>query len=297
MRGAWRILLVMGISMALAGCGVEKVADPDDPGGELGKTNPITLQYGQSTTIEQWDIVLSFADVPAESRCPEGVQCFWQGEAIIQLAVTIAGGETHLVNLPIYGGASHVSYQLLRHVDTLGFRFTLLRLDPYPVHDVPVELEDYVATLSVFPFEPMEDITGEIQVTYQPADFLQNESFQLDTAWIEDYTLHVDVHYSGGCKDHEWVMSMSPATFMESYPVQANLFLSHEDYNDACDAWIGEYLTFDLRPVEHLYMLNYADGGPLYLNLYHYFQGEPGEKDVLFHCVNGVCPLDVEEVK
>ena len=37
---------------------------------------------------------------------------------------------------------------------------------------------------------------------------------------------------------------------MESNPVQVRLFLSHEDFDDPCDAWVTEDRRFDLGPVK-----------------------------------------------
>ncbi len=295
MIGVIRYLAIVVIALALAGCGVEKVTDSGDPPGDLGKTNPVTLDFGESIVIERWGLELTFDSILVDSRCPLGVQCFWEGEAVIGLRVTVPSIGTNFLALPIRGGAATTPYERLIPVDTLGYRFTLHALDPHPVLDDPALREEYTATFSVFPFETLDSLTGEIQpVTADPLT-LQNDPFQLDTAWIEEHVLHVDVHYGGGCQEHEWTMYMAPPAFLESYPVQANLFLSHEGNNDACEAWIAEHLTFDLRPVEHLFMLSYGDGGPLYLNLYHYFTDEPGERERLYHCVNGVCPLTVDE--
>ena len=63
-----------------------------------------------------------------------------------------------------------------------------------------------------------------------------------------DNILHVNVSYSGGCKEHEFQLIAS--SFMESEPVQVNVLLSHEDNDDLCDMWITENLGFNLLPLK-----------------------------------------------
>lgn len=49
---------------------------------------------------------------------------------------------------------------------------------------------------------------------------------------------------------------------MESFPVQVRLFLSHEDFDDPCDAWITEDFTFDLVPLKLAYQGTYGVAEP-----------------------------------
>ena len=63
----------------------------------------------------------------------------------------------------------------------------------------------------------------------------------------------LEVNHSGGCGDHDFALFMSPATFAESVPVQANLWLQHRDRDDPCDGMVLQTLTFDLQPVAGLH--------------------------------------------
>ena len=49
---------------------------------------------------------------------------------------------------------------------------------------------------------------------------------------------------------------------MESNPVQTRLFLSHEDFDDPCDAWITREFTFDLIPLKLAYEASYGAAVP-----------------------------------
>jgi len=55
---------------------------------------------------------------------------------------------------------------------------------------------------------------------------------------------------------------------MESYPVQVNVVLSHEDNDDPCDAWITEKMVFNLLPLKKAYQEHYSEtSGKIILNL------------------------------
>lgn len=49
---------------------------------------------------------------------------------------------------------------------------------------------------------------------------------------------------------------------MESNPVQVRLFLSHEDFDDPCDAWVTRDFKFDLVPLKIAYQASYGVGEP-----------------------------------
>jgi hypothetical protein len=49
---------------------------------------------------------------------------------------------------------------------------------------------------------------------------------------------------------------------MESNPVQVRLFLSHEDFDDPCDAWITRDYHFDLGPLKKEYQDSYGVAEP-----------------------------------
>ena len=110
---------------------------------------------------------------------------------------------------------------------------------------------------------------------------LQLDSFTLREVRIEGRTLLVDVSHSGGCAEHGYQLYMSPASFDESAPVQASLWLQHEDNDDPCDGIMSETLRFDLSPVLDLHRELYGRDDEVILNVYGFFEGEPGEKVVV----------------
>lgn len=270
-------ICLFALAALVISCG-DHSADPGEANSILFKGNPIVMHLGDTVFLPPDNIAVTFESVLNDSRCPVGVTCFWEGMAEIALQVVQSSGERHQVTLAIYGGAPTVTYQRMISVDTLGYRFMLLNLDPYPVYEQPIPDSSREATLAIFPFEPFDSIDGEVQITDDSPGSIQVDPFALDSATVDGDVLNLALQYSGGCQEHEFELYMSPAAFMESLPAQANLYLYHEDNDDACDAIILHNLQFDLRPIGHLFELMYKEPAAIRLNVYHYFDDTPGEK-------------------
>ena len=97
--------------------------------GELNSA--IKLSVNQSAVIESEDLKVTLVDVN-DSRCPEGAQCIWAGEAVAFLTVN---------NTAIQVSTMHTT-------DTLGYQFSY-DLMPYPKLDKEVKLKDYVVKLNI----------------------------------------------------------------------------------------------------------------------------------------------------
>lgn len=106
-----------------------------------------------------------------------------------------------------------------------------------------------------------------------PVD-LQKDPFTVIDPMIEDALLHMRVVSGGGCRDHIYTLTMTPTAFMESFPVQANLFLWHDGMDDPCDAIVTDSVSFDLTPIFELYTQMYGQTGQVNLNLYNFEQTE-----------------------
>jgi hypothetical protein len=87
------------------------------------------------------------------------------------------------------------------------------------------------------------------------------DAFQIQDAEVAGHTLQVRLSYGGGCRTHD-VKAVAWGGWMESMPVQVRLFLSHEDFDDPCDAWITRDFTFDLVPLKLAYQASYGAGEP-----------------------------------
>ncbi|NIR48110.1 hypothetical protein GWO43_06630 [candidate division KSB1 bacterium] len=115
-----------------------------------------------------------------------------------------------------------------------------------------------------------------VRITDASPASLQKDPFELQSVEIDEDTISVEITYAGGCKTHDFALFMSPAAFLESFPVQANLFLRHNNNDDGCEALIRETLSFDLRPIARLYQEQYARQDEIILNVFEYFEDEPG---------------------
>jgi len=73
--------------------------------------------------------------------------------------------------------------------------------------------------------------------------------------------LSLDVEYGGGCATHELDL-VALGGWLESFPVQVNVLVAHEDHDDACDALIRRTLRFNLMPLREDYEASYSVGEP-----------------------------------
>jgi hypothetical protein len=101
-----------------------------------------------------------------------------------------------------------------------------------------------------------------------------NDSFSLGNGMgdnplsIINNTLKVKVGYSGGCKEHEFKL-MWEGMFLESTPVQVELYLIHDSKGDKCEAYIQETLEFDLNPLKKSYNQAYQSSeGTIIIHVY-----------------------------
>jgi len=94
---------------------------------------------------------------------------------------------------------------------------------------------------------------------YLPVCFeADGDAFTIDLVSLDGDDLVVEVGYSGGCQEHDFELCWPDQVFMESYPVQAQLELWHDDHDDACDAWLYEELRFDLGVMEQAFTDSYG---------------------------------------
>ena len=92
------------------------------------------------------------------------------------------------------------------------------------------------------------------------------DPFVFNSVKLRRNLLFLNVSYSGGCKKHKFILIAT--SFMESYPVQVNIVLSHEDYDDPCDAWITENMVFNLFPLKKEWQEQYnEESGIIIMNL------------------------------
>jgi hypothetical protein len=87
------------------------------------------------------------------------------------------------------------------------------------------------------------------------------DPYQIQSAGVVGDYMDVTLSYGGGCRTHD-VQALAWGGWMESDPVQVRLFLSHEDFQDPCDAWITRDFRFDLTPLKRAYQGDYGVSPP-----------------------------------
>ncbi len=142
-RGLWLGLpVVLLVSIACDDTLTHPVGSPTHP---VGSPAEVQLQIGEAATIASGKVVVRFASVEQDSRCPTGVNCFWQGEAVVLLELEEEGqdpGSSSLSTLVDRGKSPNTI-----RVGDVSLR--LVELHPYPAAGDPIEPSDYVLTLRV----------------------------------------------------------------------------------------------------------------------------------------------------
>ena len=119
------------------------------PDAFAGDGDEVRLEEGQSVALQAFDATLTFAEKLEDSRCPTNVTCVWEGQA--KIVLTFARSGQAPVSFEMTGfvgpnGAPQDGPALTQ--DAFGLRFTLLRLDPYPLDGID-QTDPVTATIRV----------------------------------------------------------------------------------------------------------------------------------------------------
>ncbi len=144
----WILLLLSTPAMLLwhAGCAILDDNDSSAPEAE----DVVVLQEGQRIALPAFEATLTFVEKTEDSRCAANVVCIWEGRVKILLDVARSGQESatfELVGFVDVDGNDPSSKPGVMH-KALGLRFTLERVDPYPLDGVE-QTDPVTATLRV----------------------------------------------------------------------------------------------------------------------------------------------------
>jgi hypothetical protein len=104
--------------------------------------SPVELPLGTPVKDPVSKATFTFVTVVNDSRCPKGVTCVWEGDAVIEVRVTREGGEAETVQL-------HSNAPAGQGAVVRGLRIALERLEPYPEEGRSISAGDYRAFLSI----------------------------------------------------------------------------------------------------------------------------------------------------
>lgn len=148
------VLLVTAF-IAIAACAPKT----DDKTVSLGDS--FSLAVGQSASIDGEGLAIKFIDIVADSRCPLGVLCIWQGEVACLVEMTHSGtGQQKVLTYP---GLT----EELSKAQFGSYQFTF-SVEPYPEAGEQIEKSEYRLNLLVTKTLPLSggilatfDVVGE----------------------------------------------------------------------------------------------------------------------------------------
>jgi len=102
----------------------------------------ITLEIGKSSDIQADLLTITFDKLVEDSRCPTGVECFWEGQATVQFLVN----ETTTLDLIMRAGHEDLAKDTLDN-----YIYTLLDVSPYPnmTDNLPLPEDAYTVEIQV----------------------------------------------------------------------------------------------------------------------------------------------------
>ncbi len=134
-----RLFLTVAVVAALA-CASGSTAS-DVP--EITPGESFQLAVGEEMRLPSEDLLVRFSGVTADSRCPTDVNCFWAGDAAVELHLT-RGEEEGTVSVHTNGGQKYP-----RSAAAFGCTVYLEDVTPYPSSKAKIAPEDYVAKLKL----------------------------------------------------------------------------------------------------------------------------------------------------
>lgn len=134
--------ITIGLAAGVMACG-------SAGGGPFGGTSAepslsgreLIVRVGQEVEVPQADLRVAFREVAQDSRCPIGVECVWEGNGEVVLALSRSQGASGLVNLNTAAEPRSAVFD--------GFEIRLLELIPYPVYGERIERGAYTVRIEV----------------------------------------------------------------------------------------------------------------------------------------------------
>jgi len=135
------------LSALIFGCGGETRKEDDQH-----KRNALIVQFDQSFTmkigqiawIESDDLFIEFIEITEDSRCPIGVICAWEGQAIAFLG--FYKGENSHAEYSVTSRAGHPDLATTEFDDYI---ITLTELLPEKIAGETIELTEYSIGLNI----------------------------------------------------------------------------------------------------------------------------------------------------
>ncbi|MEQ1757341.1 MAG: hypothetical protein ABL986_03410 [Vicinamibacterales bacterium] len=124
--------MILSIVAALVAC------DNTPTGPSVRLSERFTLAPGESVSVRDTSLTVTFLRVSGDSRCPADAICIQGGDAIVHVRVDASSAAEYEL---------HTGDQARASVMHAGFRITLTEVQPYPFSSRPIQPGDYRVTL------------------------------------------------------------------------------------------------------------------------------------------------------
>jgi hypothetical protein len=135
-----RIIVIIGLIIV---CLLPSVSLSCSSNMQVSLGHEFILGVGQTAEVIGESLTVKFVEVTADSRCPNGAQCIWAGEATCRMEITLNGVTSENV-FTISGG---ISSNAEAFFDKYTFDFTL---EPYPEVDEDITPSDYRLIMTIY---------------------------------------------------------------------------------------------------------------------------------------------------
>ena len=142
-------LLLAVLSASLASCATPSAVVAPVAFSLAEAADSIPVPFGKTVTVDR--LLLTFADVPQDSRCPTRVVCVWAGDATVSAGVTLTcTRSTPPCSVPELQLTLHTNVEP-RAGTYSGMEIRLLTLKPVPEEPGPIRKDLYVAWFRIRP--------------------------------------------------------------------------------------------------------------------------------------------------
>ena len=243
------ILIALGISQSGLICDHRPVSSDCEP-LEPGVMLPYLMVRHQATLFDG-ALTVRFDTVLNDNRC-YGSMVGCSGQATIRLLVSTADRHSATLDMIAWSNPPYPDDGPFHTVDTLGFYITLRELWDHQAGPRPMPYGTYTLGLEILRKDPDGRTGKEVVPARYGSETTLAAPYSLDTAFIVDDSLHLQVVYGGGCETHYFVPFIVPPEGEEWIGTEASLFLHHLDNRDFCAALVSRPMAIDLSPLKRL---------------------------------------------
>lgn len=137
-------LIFLFVALSMTACSTDTAIDKPLAKNFQSKTDSgtkISIGIGKARVID--GLTVHFMQLNDDSRCPNGTECFWAGNAQLVFLVK-HGNSAETLTLNTHGGDDYPSSAVVA-----GKRLQLTGLNPYPATNIRIDPNGYEAQLTV----------------------------------------------------------------------------------------------------------------------------------------------------